>query len=113
MSLLDKQEITSVELANDLDAQDEFAKYRKEFEIPLKNSITNDSTETDEECIYLCGNSLGLMPKRTRTIINQELDAWAQRYVHPLYKRYTYTTKICSHTGELKAIGTILICDLG
>ncbi|KAI9475467.1 MAG: hypothetical protein EXX96DRAFT_573392 [Benjaminiella poitrasii] len=80
MSLLEK-EIDSIELANKLDAQDIFAKFRQEFQIPLKSTFTkaNNEKEADEECIYLCGNSLGLMPKRVRTIINQELDVWGQR----------------------------------
>lgn len=29
----------------------------------------------------MCGNSLGLMPKRSRELINQELDAWGKRGV--------------------------------
>jgi hypothetical protein len=35
--------------------------------------------ELDKECIYLCGNSLGLQPKCTRDLINEELDVWATR----------------------------------
>jgi kynureninase len=30
-----------------------------------------------EEHIYMCGNSLGLQPKRTKEFLNQELDDWA------------------------------------
>ena len=37
--------------------------------------------QTDEngnELIYLCGNSLGLQPKRTKAYLNQELEDWAK-----------------------------------
>lgn len=49
---------------------------RSEFAIPL--------TEHDAKyrapgspAVYLCGNSLGLMPSRTRTAIVGELDKWS------------------------------------
>lgn len=42
-------------------------------------SIDNEE-ELDEECTYLCGNSLGLLPKRSRELVIQELDAWGQKY---------------------------------
>ena len=35
----------------------------------------------DETCTYLCGNSLGLMPKRSRQRVMEELDAWGKRYL--------------------------------
>jgi kynureninase len=45
-----------------------------------------------EEAVYLCGNSLGLMPKATREAVVQELDDWASLGVeghfhakHPWY----------------------------
>ena len=33
------------------------------------------------ELVYLCGNSLGLLPKRGRQIVNEELDVWSKRSV--------------------------------
>ena len=33
------------------------------------------------ECIYFCGNSLGLQPKLTKTLVQAELDIWATRGV--------------------------------
>jgi kynureninase len=35
----------------------------------------------DETCTYLCGNSLGLMPKRSKQRVMEELDAWGKRYL--------------------------------
>ena len=52
-----------------LDAKDELRSYRNEFHIPLQKN--------GEEHIYMCGNSLGLQPKRTKEFLNQELDDWA------------------------------------
>ena len=55
--------------ASELDAKDELRSYRNEFYIPLQKN--------GEEHIYMCGNSLGLQPKRTKEFLNQELDDWA------------------------------------
>jgi len=42
-----------------------------------------DTSLVDKEvdCIYFCGNSLGLQPKQARTLVNQEMDKWQQMYV--------------------------------
>lgn len=40
-----------------------------------------------EKCVYLCGNSLGLQPKRTITRINQYLSTWATQGVQGHFKR--------------------------
>lgn len=56
--------------ARSLDAQDPLAKYRSQFAIPRQKN--------GEEHIYLCGNSLGLMPYRAKEYVNQELEDWAQ-----------------------------------
>ncbi|MAX68265.1 MAG: kynureninase [Flavobacteriales bacterium] len=52
-----------------LDKNDELQHYRNEFNIPLQKN--------GKEHIYLCGNSLGLQAKRTKSFINQELEDWA------------------------------------
>ena len=57
------------EFALGLDADDDLNIYRKEFHIPLQKN--------GEEHIYLCGNSLGLQPKRTKEFLDQELKDWA------------------------------------
>ena len=58
-----------LDYAKQLDNEDELAVYRNQFHIP-KDKYGN-------ELIYLCGNSLGLQPKSTKTYINQELEDWA------------------------------------
>ena len=52
------------------DKEDPLNKYRNEFLIPTNNK--------GEELIYLCGNSLGLQPKKTSNYIQQELNDWSK-----------------------------------
>lgn len=61
---------TGVEFAETMDARDPMAHFRERFYFP--------KTKTGEECIYLCGHSLGLQPKTARSYIEQELQDWAQ-----------------------------------
>lgn len=70
--------------AHRLDAADPIARFRERFEFPRD--------EHGNPLLYLCGNSLGLMPKAARTIVEQELDDWARLAVdahfdaaHPWY----------------------------
>ena len=50
-----------------LDAVDPLREYRDRFEIPQ---------EGGKDAIYLCGNSLGAMPRETRQVVNNELQRW-------------------------------------
>lgn len=54
--------------AEKLDAADPLSGYRKKFHIP--------KTKTGEDCIYFCGNSLGLQPVTVEAAVRQELDDW-------------------------------------
>jgi kynureninase len=53
-----------------LDAEDSLRQFRKKFHLPLGADGTS--------LIYFAGNSLGLMPKSARQIVEQELDDWAK-----------------------------------
>src|SRR3954447_22827759 len=56
--------------ARQMDADDPLRSFREKFHLPLgKNG---------EPLIYFAGNSLGLMPKTARKLIDQELDDWAR-----------------------------------
>eukprot|EP01091_Cochliopodium_minus_P018246 TRINITY_DN7333_c0_g1_i1.p1 TRINITY_DN7333_c0_g1~~TRINITY_DN7333_c0_g1_i1.p1 ORF type:complete len:486 (+),score=135.96 TRINITY_DN7333_c0_g1_i1:61-1518(+) len=66
------KEILSQEFAEHMDKEDKLASFRDKFLIPYKKPKDKESGE----CIYLCGNSLGLQPKTTRQLINEELDDW-------------------------------------
>ena len=83
--------------ALEMDRQDPLAPYRERFFIPR--------TESGEEAIYLCGNSLGLQPRSTRAALDQELEDWARLAVgghfeakHPWY---SYHEDLCEPLGRL------------
>jgi kynureninase len=59
---------TSLQYAQEQDQKDVLHSFRDKFHIP--------KTSSGEDIIYLCGNSLGLMPKSTSIYVNQELDDW-------------------------------------
>ncbi|MCA0133022.1 kynureninase [Winogradskyella alexanderae] len=61
---------TGLNFALELDKTDELSHFRSQFHIPKHKN--------GEDCIYLCGNSLGLQPKITQSYINQELKDWAE-----------------------------------
>lgn len=63
----------SLEYAKKQDANDSLASFRNRFHIP--------KTESGQDAIYLCGNSLGLQPKITADYIKEELNSWANRGV--------------------------------
>jgi kynureninase len=52
-----------------LDAEDPLRDFRDKFHLPLSNE--------GKPLIYLAGNSLGLMPKSARALVEQELEDWA------------------------------------
>jgi kynureninase len=50
--------------------------------------MTENSAQADSApCIYLCGNSLGLQPKRAREFIQKYLGTWATKGVYGHFKR--------------------------
>src|ERR1700730_3490037 len=53
-----------------LDAEDSLRHFREKFHLPLGKD--------GKPLIYFAGNSLGLMPKSARNIVEQELDDWAK-----------------------------------
>ena len=52
-----------------MDARDPLAHFRERFFHP--------KMKTGGDCLYLCGHSLGLQPKTTRSFLDQELKEWA------------------------------------
>jgi kynureninase len=57
-----------LDYAKQQDLKDPLRKYRELFHMPMQKN--------GEPYIYLCGNSLGLQPKTTRSAIDQELRDW-------------------------------------
>ena len=58
------------DFAREMDAQDPLRQFREKFHLPLDKDGT--------PLIYFAGNSLGLMPKSSRRIVEEELDNWAK-----------------------------------
>ncbi|XP_022103616.1 kynureninase-like [Acanthaster planci] len=72
--------LTDQQFARCMDRIDPLRHLREEFEIPRMNTIpTVDESvvNMEDDGIYMCGNSLGLMPRSIRGIVSQELDKWA------------------------------------
>ena len=63
----------SREYAEHMDAQDPLRAFRDEFERPTGPG--------GAPLAYLCGNSLGLLPRAARTLVNEELDDWSRHAV--------------------------------
>lgn len=51
-----------------LDAHDPLKRFRQEFHIPLKKD--------GSPCLYFCGNSLGLQPRKAREYVDIVMDDW-------------------------------------
>ncbi|KAI0695913.1 kynureninase [Cytidiella melzeri] len=104
--------------------EDILRKFRSEFVIPtyrqMKAGSVPDALQ-DEECTYLCGNSLGVMAKRSKELILEELDVWGTRaveghfdhphgrdwvsianHVHPLYAEI-----VGAEESEVACMGTL------
>jgi len=62
---------TSRDFAQDCDAADILAPYRRQFQIPR-------SVSTGQPLNYLCGHSLGLAPSAALDRVSEELAEWAQ-----------------------------------
>jgi kynureninase len=60
---------TDEDFARRLDAEDRLRDFRTKFYLPLGKD--------GKSVIYFAGNSLGLMPKSARQIVEEELDNWA------------------------------------
>ena len=58
------------DFAREMDAQDSLRQFREKFHLPLDKD--------GKPQIYFAGNSLGLMPKSSRRIVEEELDNWAK-----------------------------------
>src|SRR5256714_2807515 len=58
------------DFAKRLDAEDPLGSFREKFHLPLGKD--------GKPLIYFAGNSLGLMPKSAKQVVDQELDNWAK-----------------------------------
>ena len=95
------------EYALQLDADDPLRHFREKFHLPL--------AEDGKPLIYFAGNSLGLMPKAARQIVEQELEDWAHLGVDAHLEAstpwYTYHETLREPTARLVGAESIeVIC---
>jgi len=102
---------TSQSFALEMDADDPLAKYRERFHIP--------KTKSGDDCIYLCGNSLGLQPKTVRAYIEQELKDWELLGVeghlqakHPWLPYHEFLTEQTARLVGAKPIEVVVMNSL-
>lgn len=92
----DHQNIDSIAYAQELDRNDALAKYHDQFHIPQVNG---------EDSIYLCGNSLGLQPKKAREYVLEELDDWAkygvEGHIHARHPWLPYHEFLAENMAEV------------
>lgn len=74
-------DVASEAFAAGMDAQDELAHLRQKFWIPKVKNLPDCDQACEDDCVYLCGNSLGLQPRETQVLVNEELDKWGRRGV--------------------------------
>ncbi|KAI8891988.1 pyridoxal phosphate-dependent transferase [Globomyces pollinis-pini] len=116
-----REEKLTREEALELDKQ--YPSLRDQFIIPKLKTISknssNNATETEcidlsaedgeRECVYLCGNSLGLQPKQTKSLVLQELEVWSEMGVeghfHHKYGRPWVTADDYSIDSMARIVG--------
>ena len=84
------------EFAQELDRQDELAKYRDEFIFPKVNG---------KEVIYFTGNSLGLQPKTAKKYVDEVMQDWANLAVEGHFYAdkpwWDYHERFCQPLSEI------------
>ncbi|GAA4290224.1 kynureninase [Aestuariibaculum suncheonense] len=100
-----------LDFAKTLDQNDVLAPYRNQFHIPKDNK--------GNDLIYLCGNSLGLQPKITKSYVNQELEDWANLGVeghtearHPWLPYHEFLTESMANVVGAKPIEVVVMNTL-
>lgn len=73
----------AIDRAHELDARDSLRAFRERFHLPRDDP---GSGGVGKELCYLTGNSLGLMPRRARELVDQELDDWRDLAVEAHFK---------------------------
>ncbi|MFQ5771081.1 MAG: kynureninase [bacterium] len=83
--------------ALEMDSKDPLAHYREKFYLP--------TGQDGKECIYFCGNSLGLQPKSVRAYIEQKLQDWetlgVEAHFHAKNPWLTYNEFLAKPTARL------------
>jgi kynureninase len=101
---------SSLEFAKKMDANDPLNAFREKFLFPDFHK---------KDIIYFTGNSLGLQPKSTRKMIEEELDDWAKYGVEghfmsrrPWYSYHEQLTELSAYIVGAKPIETVITHSL-
>lgn len=99
-----------VAFAAEMDAQDPLAKFRAQFHIPQHEG---------RDCIYFCGNSLGLQPKAVEGAMAQELADWKNLGVeghfhgkHPWMPYHEFVAENAAYVVGAKASEVVMMNGL-
>ena len=85
------EDVLTLERAALLDAADPLSRFRARFHIPQ---------HAGKDCIYLCGNSLGLQPVGAAEAIAVELEDWARLGVEGHFHARNRSSS--ARSGEVK-----------
>jgi kynureninase len=110
MTMMNEQKVAPA-TPDEMDASDFLRDFRERFHFPeAKNGI---------EPIYFTGNSLGLMPKKARDYVVQELDDWARLAVdghleakHPWLPYHEFLTEKMAAIVGAKELETVVMNSL-
>ncbi|XP_023223752.1 kynureninase-like isoform X2 [Centruroides sculpturatus] len=73
-------DVYSRQFAENMDKEDPLKEFRQRFHYPQKKNFSKVdmslSENEEEECLYFCGNSLGLQPKSVQNYVQNVLDDW-------------------------------------
>lgn len=75
------REVEDLEFAQHMDEHDPLKHLRADFFYPkMKDLLTTDLSIVDgeEDCVYFCGNSLGLCPRSVQRVMNGQIEKWAK-----------------------------------
>lgn len=72
----------NLKFAQEMDRSDPLKEFRSKFCFPKMKSLpikhqSNGDVDGEDECIYFCGNSLGLKPKMADKLMAEQLQNWA------------------------------------
>lgn len=114
--------LTRSEVAAVLDQRDVLAPLRNEYTLPNLRAITGASGDRGQEpALYFCGNSLGPLPKRSRELVLQEMDVWAERgvnghfdhpYDRPWWKYEVYVARLAAEIVGAKPLEVAVLGSL-
>lgn len=78
-------DVDSDAFAKYMDISDPLKGFRAKFQYPKKRELPTETSDGDgdgdEECVYLCGNSLGLKPKKADVYLREQLENWGKQGV--------------------------------